>query len=81
MIFNVRGLDEALKAVKEKFSSMLDGNNLGKSPMIPKKVAPTMVRAEANQALKKCCVEIKSRVAKRATTVTRMTRKRAGVLK
>jgi hypothetical protein len=35
MIFNVRGLEDALKAVKLYIGSRLDGNRFGKSPITP----------------------------------------------
>jgi hypothetical protein len=52
MIFNVSGLDDELKAVRLNLGFMLDGNILGKRPIIPKKVVPRIVSAEANHALK-----------------------------
>ena len=50
MMVRVRGLEEALNAVRLNDGSMLDGKRLGKSPMTPKKVAPTMVIADAIHA-------------------------------
>jgi len=53
MIFKVKGLEEALCAVRLYLGFRLEGKRFGYSPITPKNVAPTMVNAEANQALKK----------------------------
>ena len=78
MIFKVSGLEEALYAVRLYLGLRLEGNMFGKRPIMPKKVVPTMVIAEANQALKKVFFDMKNLMPKRAITVISITEKRIG---
>ena len=78
IIFNVKGLEEALYAVRLYLGFRLEGNRFGKSPITPKNVVPTMVSAEANQALKNVFLTRKNLTLKSARTVISMTMKKAG---
>ena len=51
MIFNVRGLDDELNALRLNAGLMLDMSRLGYIPPTPKNVTMTMKTAEENQAL------------------------------
>jgi hypothetical protein len=81
MILRVKGLEDALKAVKVQAGSMLEGNKAGNRPQMPKKVHPIMVSADANQALNHAFVAVKYRAASRAATATKITKNSAGDLK
>ena len=50
IILRVRGLDEALKAVRLHSRLRLEGNIAGKSPMTPKNVEARMEIAQENHA-------------------------------
>ncbi len=52
IILRVNGLEDELNAVKWKLLFIDDGNKFGKRPITPKKVAPIIVRADENHALK-----------------------------
>ena len=78
MIFNVRWLEAELKAVRLYSGLMEEGYMLGKSPIIPKNVAPTMARADENHALKKVLLLMKTFIPISAITVTKGKRKRMG---
>jgi hypothetical protein len=80
IIFNVKGLEEALYALRLYLGFRLEGNRFGKSPITPKNVAPTIVSAEANQALKKVFLKRNNLMLKSARTVISMTIKKAGCL-
>ena len=71
-------LQEALYAVRLYLGFRLEGNRFGKSPITPKNVVPTMVSAEANQALKNVFLTRKNLTLKNARTVISMTIKKAG---
>ena len=68
MILRVRGLDDALNAVRSQAGFMLEGNKAGKRPKIPKKVHPIIVRADANQALNHAFFPLKYRAQNSAAT-------------
>jgi len=81
IIFKVSGLDDALYAVMLKSGLMPDGIMLGYNPIMPKKTDPAMMIEDENHALKKSFLLMKTIEAKRAATVSRISRKKAGLAK
>ena len=62
MIFNVRGLDDELNALRLNAGLMLDMSRLGYIPPTPKSVTMIMKTAEENQALSHCSRRAKSSI-------------------